>query len=146
MPQFVTNTMRVCTRDALGASYDASVPVRPMYSGNASIPSFGNDNELCAESAYDVPWSLEDAAAAENPAAQFSVGNVPMWDGTPVTSNPVYPADAYALQLDNTDPGEVCFVCLSVSILAPDPPLYTTIPNIYLFFLHLRGEQKDSEK
>jgi hypothetical protein len=31
MPQFVTNTMRLCTKDAANASYDASVPVRPIY-------------------------------------------------------------------------------------------------------------------
>jgi hypothetical protein len=101
MPQFVTNTMRVCTRDAAGASYDASVPVRPVYS------AFNASEELCSDSPFDVPWSLEDSAAAENPAAQFSVGSVPMWDGSPVDRNPVYPSDAYAAQLDNTDPGIV---------------------------------------
>lgn len=112
MPQFVTNTMRVCTRDALGAMYDATVPVKPLYRGNGSsggnhsstTPVFGDD-ELCAESPFDVPWSMEDAAATENPAALFAVGNVPMWDGSPVDSNPVYPAPSYAAQLDNTDPG-----------------------------------------
>ncbi len=107
MPQFVTNTMRVCTRDAAGAAYDASVPVKPLYNNT----SFDGSEELCSESPFDVPWSLEDATAAENPAALFSVGSVPMWDGTPVDTNPVYPGNAYAAQLDNTDPGMCLLVC-----------------------------------
>ena len=114
MPQFVTNTMRVCTRDAPGAAYDASVPVKPVYNNTL----FDSSEELCSESPFDVPWSLEDAKAAENPAALFSVGNVPMWDGSPVDSaNPiVYPANTYAAQLDNTDPG-TWLVCCEYSIM-----------------------------
>jgi hypothetical protein len=109
MPQFVTNTMRLCTRDAINASYDATVPVKPRYRKNANsdyseTPTF-DEQELCSSTPYDVPWSLDDAAAAENPSAMFSVGNVPMWDGTPLPGNAKYPADGYASQLYNTNPG-----------------------------------------
>jgi hypothetical protein len=95
MPQFVTNTMRLCTKDAANASYDASVPVRPIYRKEGSpgasattttTPSFGGpESEHCSESPYDVPWTLDDPAKASNPAAMFSVGSVPMWDGNSVS-------------------------------------------------------------
>ena len=52
-----------------------------------------------------MPWTLKDKSLAENPAAMFSVGSVPMWDGSPLASNPKYPSDAYAQQLLNADPG-----------------------------------------
>ena len=109
MPQFITNTMRVCTRDAPGATYDASVPVKPLFYNSSVLPTFEGAEEMCSETPFDVPWSMEDAAAAENPAAQFSLGCVPMWDGSPVDMNPVYPSDAYTAQLDNTDPGTLKF-------------------------------------
>ena len=109
MPQFVTNTMRVCTRDASGATYDAAVPVKPLFHNSSVLPTFEGSEEMCSETPFDVPWSMEDAAAAENPAAQFSLGCVPMWDGSPVDMNPVYPSDAYTAQLDNTDPGTFPF-------------------------------------
>lgn len=105
MPQFVTNTMRLCTRDAANASYDATVPVKPLYSYSGTMPSFDSSPELCSSSPYDVPWTLDDPSSAENPAAMFSVGNVPMWDGTPLSSNAMYPTNGYASQLYNTNPG-----------------------------------------
>ncbi len=95
MPQYVTNTKRVCTKDALDARYDASVPVQPTYyacnsndstSARSTIPAF-EDHEHCSSSPYDVPWTLDDPARADNPAAMFSVGNVPMWDGVPFASS-----------------------------------------------------------
>ena len=101
--------MRVCTRDASGATYDAAVPVKPLFHNSSVLPTFEGSEEMCSETPFDVPWSMEDAAAAENPAAQFSLGCVPMWDGSPVDMNPVYPSDAYTAQLDNTDPGTFPF-------------------------------------
>lgn len=110
MPQFVTNTMRVCTKDAANAMYDATVPVKPVYKnasapgGRSTSPVFESD-EHCSESPYNVPWSFDDAAKVENPAAMFSVGNVPMWDGTSLSTLAKYPSNGYASQLSNTNPG-----------------------------------------
>ena len=115
MPQFVTNTMRLCTKDASNASYDASVPVRPLYGHDASSPHSATttptfeEQELCSLSPYDVPWTLDDPSNAENPAAMFSVGSVPMWDGSPLPSNAKYPSDVYDKQLYNTNPGSSSF-------------------------------------
>ena len=108
MPQFVTNTMRLCTKDALNASYDATVPAKPLYKTSSSAwtttPTF-DSQEQCSDSPYDVPWSLDDPSRADNPAAMFAVGSVPMWDGvTPVLTS-TYPADGYAAQLYITNPG-----------------------------------------
>ncbi len=109
MPQFVTNTIRLCTKDASNAAYDASVPVAPLYyhlnsSSYTAIPKF-EEQESCSDSPHDVPWSMEDSAQSENPAAAFSVGCVPMWDGSPLDQNPVYPSSVYDSQLYNMDPG-----------------------------------------
>lgn len=109
MPQFATNTMRLCTKDAAAnAAYDASVPVAPVYYTNSSSyttnPQF-DSQEQCSESPYEVPWSTEDAAQAENPAATFAVGCVPMWDGSALSQNAKYPSDAYDSQMYNMDPG-----------------------------------------
>lgn len=120
MPQFVTNTMRVCTRDAADAQYDASVPAMPRYYDSTSSTYqtassnpehvWDGSEEYCSDSPYDVPWSMEDPARAENPAAMFSTGCVPMWDGSPLASNPVYPSLAYTAQLENMDPGNrICY-------------------------------------
>ena len=57
MPTHVTNTMRVCTRDATDVQYDASVPVLPKWTHG--LESWGD--EYCAESPYDVPWSIDNA-------------------------------------------------------------------------------------
>jgi hypothetical protein len=107
MPQFVTNTMRLCTRDAANASYDATVPVKPRYA-NSTTPTF-EDAELCSSSPYDVPWTLDDPGSAENPAAMLSVGSVPMWDGSALSTSAKYPSDAYRAQLYNTNPGSASF-------------------------------------
>lgn len=116
MPQFVTNTMRLCTKDAANAAaagggppmYDATVPVKPLYRTNGSAttttPIF-SDEEYCSESPYDVPWSFEDAAMVENPSAMFSVGCVPMWDGSNASASSLYPQTGYVAQLQNTRPG-----------------------------------------
>jgi hypothetical protein len=61
MPTHVTNTMRVCTRDAVNVQYDASVPVAPKWVGGTE--SMGEEH--CAETPYDVPWSI-DAAGYES--------------------------------------------------------------------------------
>jgi hypothetical protein len=111
MPQFVTNTMRICTREASSkVSYDAAVPTAPRFynatSGQYSAnPDFESAPEHCSDSPFDVPWSLEDVSVAENPAAMFSVGSVPMWDGSRLSSNPKYPAGmmiTYASPLQQT--------------------------------------------
>lgn len=122
MPQYITNTMRICTKDALNAKYDATVPVKPIYnaatnvtsssSSSSTLPHF-EDEEYCSDSPFDVPWSLDDAAKADNPAAMFSVGNVPMWDGVSFasseqdwfTSSRKYPFESHIAQLVNTNPG-----------------------------------------
>jgi hypothetical protein len=113
MPQFITNTMRLCTKDAANSSYDATVPARPRYGTNASAPSATTPvydaEELCSSSPYEVPWTLDDPARADNPAAMFSVGSVPMWDGSPIPSNAKYPSDVYDTQLFNTNPGSSSF-------------------------------------
>jgi hypothetical protein len=57
MPTHQTNTMRVCTRDATNVQYDASVPVVPKWL-NGGQESQGE--EYCAETPYDVPWSIDD--------------------------------------------------------------------------------------
>ena len=69
MPPVVTNTMRVCTTDSEGVEYDASVPVMPTNG------SWGN--EECAESPFDVPWTIDDRTVAH--PSMFSVGTVPMY-------------------------------------------------------------------
>ena len=56
MPTHLTNTMRVCTRDATDIRYDASVPVKPQWSNEGE----SRGEEYCAESPYDVPWSIDD--------------------------------------------------------------------------------------
>lgn len=114
MPQFVTNTIRLCTKDTAGsAMHDATVPVRPLYRVNGSdtttttAPSYDSIVEQCSDNPYDVPWSFDNPDAVENPAAMFSLGNVPMWDGSTLASNSEYPQTMYAGQMYNTNPGSV---------------------------------------
>jgi hypothetical protein len=57
MPTHVTNTMRVCTRDAVDVKYDAAVPVTPKWVNG--VESMGK--EYCADTPYDVPWSIDTA-------------------------------------------------------------------------------------
>ncbi len=84
-----------------------------LFSKKTTTPIF-EDQEYCSTSPYEVPWSLEDTARADNPAAMFSVGNVPMWDGIPFancgqqewfTSTRKYPFESHAGQIVNTNPG-----------------------------------------
>lgn len=56
--QFVTNTMRVCTKDAANVEYDAAVPVKPKWKDTSKKYS---DVEFCAPLETDVPWSLDDS-------------------------------------------------------------------------------------
>lgn len=110
MPQFVTNTIRLCTKDAANATYDPYVPVKPLYGSAGTNPTFaeGDGDEMCSTSPTDVPWSMEDAAASENPASTFAVGSVPMWDGSKLSQNPFYPKKGvFAEQLANMDPGKL---------------------------------------
>lgn len=54
-PQYMTNTMRICTRDAVDVSYDATVPVKPKWQDPSRMYS---EEEHCADSSEDVPWSM----------------------------------------------------------------------------------------
>lgn len=70
IPQFETNTMRICTLDAKDVQYDAAVPVGPKWKGAANTFS---QTEYCSQSSSDVPWSLDDINDAD--PAMFSAGN-----------------------------------------------------------------------
>jgi hypothetical protein len=131
MPQFVTNTMRLCTREASSSAHDAYVPVKPVFyaRGNStspvlsSLPEEMSTNfdehwrqldidgvavgEACSINPYQVPWTMEDKAFAENAVAGFSVGCVPMWDGQSPASQQqgTYPMPKYNFQLKNVDAG-----------------------------------------
>jgi hypothetical protein len=74
MPPVVTNTMRVCTRDAVNVAYDAAVPVRPRFFAN-NTEEWGA--EYCADSPYDIPWTIDDPAKAH--PSMFAVGSIPMY-------------------------------------------------------------------
>ena len=74
MPQHVTNTMRVCTKDSVNVQYDAAVPVKPRFEGGVQAFS---DKEYCSDSPFDVPWTVEDRAKAH--PSMFSTGNAAMY-------------------------------------------------------------------
>lgn len=74
MPRVVTNTMRVCTRDAVNVEYDATVPVKPRFKNGQQQFS---DTEYCASTPYDVPWTIDSRDVAGQ--SMFSTGNVPMF-------------------------------------------------------------------
>ena len=57
MPQYETNTMRICTMDADGVQYDASAPVKPRWSNAGGTEQF-SVREHCAELSSDVPWQV----------------------------------------------------------------------------------------
>jgi hypothetical protein len=57
MPTHLTNTMRVCTQDSTNVQYDATVPVKPKWNTWKGREKKGD--EYCAESPYDVPWSID---------------------------------------------------------------------------------------
>jgi len=72
MPSFVTNTARMCTRDAKGATYDATMPILPKWDEG----SF--DDEYCSTSPYDTPWFMgEDQVAHPNMASMGYVALSP---------------------------------------------------------------------
>lgn len=105
MPQYETNTMRICTRDAEGVQYDATVPVKPKWttSSSSSNKESFSATEYCSESASDVPWSLDDMAVAD--PSMFSVGNMPMWSGEAWASQDRYPDNNRLRDIRNTNPG-----------------------------------------
>jgi hypothetical protein len=67
-----TNTMRVCTRDAVNVMYDAHVPVMPKWENGEGEQG----DEYCADSPYDVPWSIDEAGSDHTHPGMFSVGHV----------------------------------------------------------------------
>lgn len=75
MPRYVTNTMRVCTRDSINVQYDATVPVSPTFQGDGSVQF--SDMEYCSDTPYDVPWTVDSVDVAH--PSMFSVGNAPMY-------------------------------------------------------------------
>lgn len=105
MPMFVTNTMRVCTRDAHpSVQYDAAVPVKPRYGASPSSPVLFSDEEFCSDSPEEVPWSLDDRTLSH--PAMFAVGNVPMYRGDiPDPVNGKYPSEDRRVEHANTHPG-----------------------------------------
>lgn len=74
MPQFVTNTMRICTVDSVNVTYDATVPVKPRF--NNGVEEFSSE-EYCSDSPYEVPWSID--KAEDSHPSMFTVGNAPMY-------------------------------------------------------------------
>ena len=60
--QYVTNTMRVCTKDAFSVEYDATVPIKPRWNSPDKMYS---DEEFCADTEKDVPWSMDDSNIAD---------------------------------------------------------------------------------
>jgi hypothetical protein len=98
MPQYLTKTMRVCTKDQEGASYDASVPVKPKDGS-------GWEEEKCSDSPFDTPWSLDNSSTA--PPSMLAVGCVPNWFAWEEwTTSTRYPADdVLQTHVKNTRPG-----------------------------------------
>ena len=94
MPMHVTNTMRICTRDAANARYDAAVPVRPLWSGE-----FGD--EFCSDSPFDTPWNIDDKGSDEIHPGMHSVGHVPFfrYGQEAVGQKGVYPAMRHQIRL-----------------------------------------------
>lgn len=102
MPPFVTNTMRVCTRDAIDASYDATVPAMPRYKDGSSTPIY-TDEESCSTSPYEVPWVFNDTMLA-NPS-MLTIGNAPMYRAGAWGSYTKYPSNDRAREIQNTHTG-----------------------------------------
>lgn len=98
--QYVTNTMRVCTKDAVNVAYDATVPVQPRWSSPANMFS---GEEFCAPSEKDVPWTMDDSNIAD--PGMFSAGNAPMWRGSNWDDNAKYPDANRFREVNNTSPG-----------------------------------------
>jgi hypothetical protein len=99
MPQFVTNTMRVCTRDAINVEYDATVPVLPKW--NDLDNTYGE--EYCSTTPYEVPWTVDDAT--DTHPSMFSTGNTALWRGDVWNDAANYPSADRLTELENTHPG-----------------------------------------
>lgn len=103
MPQFLTNTMRVCTRDSsYDVQYDAAVPAKPRFPDGTTTPSY-EDEEHCSASPYDIPWTLDDRRTTH--PSMFAVGNSPMYRGDLWSNNDPYPSENRERELSNTHPG-----------------------------------------
>lgn len=79
MPPIITNTMRVCTTDAVNVEYDAAVPVKPKWKSVNTSSSAKEEwgKEYCADTPFDVPWTIDDRGVAH--PSMFAVGSVPMY-------------------------------------------------------------------
>jgi hypothetical protein len=71
MPTHVTNTMRVCIRDATNVQYDAAVPVHPKWLKEDGSESMGE--EYCSDTPYDVPWSIDSIGFQSTHPGQYSI-------------------------------------------------------------------------
>lgn len=107
MPTYVTNTMRVCTRDSVNVSYDATVPVKPRFNDGNTVNSYGE--MYCSDSAYDVPWSIDNDGLAISHPGMFSVGHVAMYHGqawgNAGDAALKYPGSDRQNEMDATHPG-----------------------------------------
>jgi hypothetical protein len=99
MPQFVTNTMRLCTKDAINVEYDATVPVLPRWTTGAE--AYGDEH--CSENPYEVPWTVEDKSIAH--PSMLSIGNSPLWRGGAWDTSAQFPKTDRLVELQNTHPG-----------------------------------------
>lgn len=78
MPQFDTNTMRLCTREPYRDKddgllrYDATVPVQPVNGGGFA----GDEGGQCSDSADAVPWTFAEVEKGDR--SQRSLGGCPM--------------------------------------------------------------------
>jgi hypothetical protein len=101
MPMAITNTMRMCTADSLGAQYDATVPVRPKY-GNASAgDAIPYEEEVqCASSPFETPWFAPDLDELDT--EMQAVGSVPMWSTNPDSGDSQYPKSDNSRDIPNT--------------------------------------------
>lgn len=89
--------MRICTRDAVNVSYDATIPAKPVWQEAYS------STEHCASSEKDVPWSMDDSNIAD--PGMFSAGNAPMWRGNVWDAAGLYPDANRLREINNTSPG-----------------------------------------
>jgi hypothetical protein len=99
IPQFVTNTMRICTKDATGVQYDATVPVKPTW--DDGVETYGD--EYCSQDPYEVPWTTDDPSVTH--PSMFSIGNSPLWRGGIWTESGKFPSTDLIPELVNTHPG-----------------------------------------
>lgn len=100
MPRFTTNTMRVCVKDAVNVTYDATVPVQPHFLNG--VQEF-SDTEYCSDSPYQVPWTTVDSDK-QHPQMK-SVGNAPLYRGGKYSKDDVWPTGNREEEALNTRPG-----------------------------------------